>query len=182
MNYYKNKEYIPDILLAFYVNDNENQEKFKQYMIYKFLANGYSISLKHLMTYHDFDVIFHELESKIKNPYLLAKLYAGSHKIDKLWSLLNKDYNQNYLYEYVEELKDEYQDKLYKIFIDHFYETLKEGKSREVYRKAVKDIKAIYKLNDGNQLVESIIEDLKNSEYRKCIALFDEIKKAYEVI
>ena len=182
MNYFKNKEYIPDILLAFYVNDEENQEKFKQYMIYKFLANGDLISLKHLMTYHDFDEIFHELESKIKKPYLLAKLYASSHKIDKLWSLLNKDYNQNYLYKYVEELKDEYQDKLYKTFIDHFYETLKGGKSREVYRKAVEDIKAIYKLNDGNQLVDSIIEDLKNSEYKKCVALFDEIKKAYEVI
>lgn len=181
-NYFKNKEYIPDILLAFYVNDKNNQEKFKQYMIYKFLANGDSISLRYLMTCHDFYKIFDELESKMKNPYLLAKLYAGSHKIDKLWSLLNKDYNQNYLYEYVEELKDEYQDKLYEIFINHFYETLKEGKSREVYRKAVKDIKVIYKLNDGHQLVDGIIEDLKNSNYKKCVALFDEIKKAYEVI
>ena len=52
-----------------------------------------------------------------------------------------------------------------------------EGKSREVYHKASKYITAILKLNKGSELVEKILIDLKNSDYQKRSALFDEINK-----
>ena len=73
-------------------------------------------------------------------------------------------------------LKDKYNDELYNHFIEEFYTILKEGKSREIYHKASKYIWAIRQLNDGEELVNEIIINLKKSEYQKCSALFDEIK------
>ncbi len=78
----------------------------------------------------------------------------------------------------VEILKDKYNDELYSHFIDEFYNILKEGKSRENYHKASKYICAIFKLNNGKELVEKIVIDLRKSNYQKCSALFDEINNA----
>lgn len=60
---------------------------------------------------------------------------------------------------------------------EKFYEILKEGKNREVYHRASVYIAAISKLDDGKTLVNKIIANLKISDYQKCLALFDEIKK-----
>lgn len=54
---------------------------------------------------------------------------------------------------------------------------MKEGKSRETYHKASKYISAISKLNNGKELVEKIVMDLRKLDYQKCSALFDEIDK-----
>ena len=50
-------------------------------------------------------------------------------------------------------------------------------KSRSNYKKAVTYIEAISKLNDGKRFVNELIKELRNSEYYKRIALFDEINK-----
>lgn len=74
-------------------------------------------------------------------------------------------------------LKDNYNNELLKYFKERFYEVLSEEKSRDNYRKAVVYIEALYKLNDGKRIVDELIRHLKNSEYSKRIALFDEIHK-----
>ena len=118
------------------------------------------------------------IENKTKNIFLLIKLYRFYNKIDKLWNLLN---NSNYSYlliDNIDLLKNKYNDDLYNYFVNEFYEILKEAKSRVVYQKASKYIKAISKLNYGNNFVDNIISNLKQSEYQKCSALFDEIDQA----
>lgn len=46
-----------------------------------------------------------------------------------------------------------------------------------MYHRASVYIAAISKLDDGKTLVNKIIANLKISDYQKCLALFDEIKK-----
>ena len=78
----------------------------------------------------------------------------------------------------VEFLKDNYNDELLKYFKERFYEVVAIEKSRDNYKKAATYIGAIYKLNDGERLVNELINELKSSEYSKRIALFDEINNA----
>ena len=116
-------------------------------------------------------------ENKTKDIFLLIKLYKHYDKKEKLWNIL---INSNYRYlllDNIEILKDKYNQELYAHFISEFYNILKLGKSRDIYNKASKYINAISKLNNGNELVEEILIDLKNSDYQKCSALFDEINK-----
>ena len=108
-------------------------------------------------------------------PSLYRKFYE---KQEKLWNLLIDSNYRYLLLDNIEILKGKYNDKLYDHFIDEFYNILKQGKSRDIYNKASKYISAISKLNNGNELVEKIKIDLRNSDYQKCSALFDEINKA----
>ena len=88
--------------------------------------------------------------------------------------------NENYKYlliDNIDLLKNKYNEDLYNYFVNEFYNILKEDKNRVVYHKAAKYIKAISKLNCGNNLVDNIISNLKQSEYQKCSALFDEINQ-----
>ena len=86
--------------------------------------------------------------------------------------------NSNYSYlliNNIDLLKNKYNNELYNYFVNEFYNILKEAKSRVVYHKASKYIKAISKLNNGSNLVDNVIINLRQSEYQKCSALFDEI-------
>ena len=97
---------------------------------------------------------------------------------EELFELLfNKD-NEYRLMANIEFLKDNYNNQLLKYFKERFYEVVAVEKSRGNYRKAATYVKAINKLNDGEKLVNELISELKNSEYAKRIALFDEIDKA----
>ena len=69
-------------------------------------------------------------------------------------------------------------DELLKYFKERFYEVVAIEKSRDNYKKAATYIGTIYKLNDGERLVNELINELKSSEYSKRIALFDEINNA----
>lgn len=75
-------------------------------------------------------------------------------------------------------LKSKYNNELFNYFKQEFYNILNNGKSRDVYNKASVYINAISRLNDGYKLVEDIVIELKKSNYQKCSALFDEIKKS----
>lgn len=78
----------------------------------------------------------------------------------------------------IETLKDTYNNELSKYLKERFYEVVAVEKSRDNYRRASSYVEAINKLNDGEKMVNRLIEELKNSEYSKRTALFDEIKKA----
>ena len=120
------------------------------------------------------------IECKTKDVHLLRKLYNYFGEDVKLWNLLKNTNYEYMLLDNISLLKDKYNDELYNHFIEEFYTILKEGKSREIYHKASKYIWAIRQLNDGEELVNEIIINLKKSEYQKCSALFDEIKMTLE--
>ena len=178
-NYFKNKVYIPEVLYRFvWVTEHENKEINISYYLYNYLCLGHTEYLKILSLNLSSQEIIKLIESKTKDPFLLINLYKFYNKIDKLWNILQ---NSNYKYlllDNIDLLKNKYNDDLYNNFVSEFYNILKEDKNREVYHKASKYIKAISKLNDGDNLVDNIISNLKQSEYQKCSALFDEIAKA----
>ncbi|MGM9881542.1 MAG: SWIM zinc finger domain-containing protein [Bacilli bacterium] len=178
-NYFKNKMYIPDVLYRFVmVTDFENDDINTNYYLYSYLCLGRIEYLDILGHYLTENKIISIIENKTKDIFLLVKLYKFYEKQEKLWNLLIDSNYRYLLLDNIEILKDKYNDKLYAYFIDEFYNILNEGKSRENYHKASKYISAISKLNNGNELVEKNLIDLKNSDYQKCSALFDEINKA----
>lgn len=180
-NYFKNKMYIPDILYRFsYIDDYENNEITITHYLYSFLCLGQIEYLDILSHYLDKNKIVLEIETMTKDVFLLMKLYKYFNMYDKLWDLLVNSSYKYLLIDNVEVLKEKYSKDLYNYFIEQFYEILKEDKKREIYKKASKYIKAISKLNDGEQLVNQILCDLRESDYQKCYTLFDEINIALE--
>ncbi len=178
-NYFKNKMYIPNVLYRFVmVTDFENNDINKNYYLYSYLCLGHVEYLDILGYYLTADEIIKIVENKTKDIFLLVKLYKFYDKKEKLWNLLIDSNYKYLLLDNIEILKGKYNDALYNHFIDEFYNILKDGKNRETYHKASKYISAISKLNNGNDLIEKIVIDLKNSDYQKCSALFDEINKS----
>lgn len=178
-NYFKNKMYIPDVLYRFVsITDHENKDININHYLYSYLCLCHTEYLDILGYYLTEDKIISTIESKTKDILLLVKLYKFYDKKEKLWNLL---INSNYRYlllDNIEILKDKYNDELYNHFINEFYNILKEGKSRDIYHKSSKYIEAISKLNNGEELAERIVTDLKGSAYQKCSALFDEINNS----
>lgn len=182
-NYFKNKMYIPEVLYRFVrITDFENDDILKNFNLYSFLCLGNVEYLDSLKYYLKEEKIITNIETKTKDIFLLIKLYRFYNKEEKLWNLL---INSNYRYlllDNIDILKDKYNDELYTHFINEFYNILKEGKKRDIYQKASKNIKAILQLNDGQKLVEDILKDLRKSDYERCTALFEEINKAIKII
>ena len=112
-----------------------------------------------------------------KDVITLEKIYIFLDNKEELFKLLFKKENEYRLMANIELLKNNYNNELLKYFKERFYEVLAQEKSRENYRKAAIYIDALYKLNDGKRIVDELIKELKNSEYSKRIALFDEINK-----
>lgn len=178
-NHLKNKMYIPDVLYGFVnITDHENNDVNMNFYLYSYLCLGHVEYLDFLSYSLSKEKIINIIENKTKDISLLVKLYKHYDENEKLWNIL---FNGNYRYlllDNIEILKDKYSEKLYNHFISEFYNILKLGKSRDIYNKASKYINAISKLNNGNEFVEEILIDLKNSDYQKCSALFDEINKS----
>lgn len=180
-NYFKNKMYIPEVLYYFVSKTNhENKEININHYLYSYLCLGHKEYLDILSYDLDKDTIIKMIECKTKDVHLLRKLYNYFGEDVKLWNLLKNTNYEYMLLDNISLLKDKYNDELYNHFIEEFYTILKEGKSREIYHKASKYIWAIRQLNDGEELVNEIIINLKKSEYQKCSALFDEIKMTLE--
>lgn len=178
-NYFKNKMYIPDVLYRFVmITDFENKEISLVHELYSFLCLGHIEYLKILSYSLSEEEVIDLIENKTKDVFLLVKLYKFYENQEKLWNLLIDSNYRYLLLDNIEILKDKYNDVLYSHCIDEFYNILKKGKSRENYRKASKYICAIFKLNNGKELVEKTVMDLRKSDYQKCSALFDEINKA----
>lgn len=178
-NYYKNKMYIPEVLFRFYYLTNSNDEDMNfNHNLYSFLCLGRVEYLRYLAYDLKNEEIIKIVEAKTKNQNLLIKLYNYFNEDKKLYDLISNSEQKYLLLQYIELLKDNYSNELYKYFINEFYETLKIDKKREIYNKAAKYLGAISKLKDGEKLINNIINGLKQSDYKKCNALFEEINNA----
>ena len=60
-------------------------------------------------------------------------------------------------------------------FKKRFYEILSMGDGRKTYAEAARFVEGMFKLNNGTEITEMFIKELKNSLYAKRTALFDEI-------
>lgn len=180
-DYVKHREFIPDILYYFldFIDYEDKNMKITHYL-YSYLCLKDVMYLKILNMDLSKNEIISMIENKTKDITLLTQLYAFFDEKSKLWNLLNNSKYQYKLIDNIDVLKDKYNKELYNYFINEFYDTLKEGKNRDVYHEASKYLKAISKLNDGQEYISNIINDLKNSDYQKCVALFDEINKALD--
>lgn len=177
-NYLKNKEYIPDVLGIFSIFDPDNIEKMKIEYLYSFICLENYNYLNLISNECSEEEVLSFVESKTKNINVLTMLYRFYNKIDEIWNLYIKNENNYLLINNIDILKVKYNTDLYNCFKKEFYNTLSNGKNREIYYLACKYISAINELNNGDKYINNIIKDLEKSEYSKCKALFEEIEKA----
>lgn len=171
-----NKEYIAKIYYNFYLRLLDD-EIYNQYCYYDFLYNKDFSNLISLKKTERFEYYINKMIKNTKDIITLEKIYIFLDNKEELFKLLYKKENEYRLMANIELLKNNYNNELLKYFKERFYEVLAQEKSRENYRKAAIYIDALYKLNDGKRIVDELIKELKNSEYSKRIALFDEINK-----
>lgn len=175
---YLNKEYIAKIYYNFYLILLDD-EIYNQYCYYDFLYNKDLSNLISLKKTERFEYYINKMIKNTKDVITLEKIYIFLDNKEELFKLLFKKENEYRLMANIDLLKDNYNNELLKYFKERFYEVLAEEKSRQNYKKATTYIGALYKLNDGEKIVNELINELKNSEYSKRIALFDEIHKVF---
>ena len=115
----------------------------------------------------------------------LKVIYKYLERNEELFILLmeEKEDNDDELIENIDLFKEKHHDELKRYFISSFYEIIEENKSREIYKYATKYIEGLLKLDDGDEIVNNLIKDLKNNnQYNKRKALFDEINKVINKI
>lgn len=171
---YVNKEYISKIYSRFYLILLDDKI-YNKYIYYDFLYSKDMSNLVSLKNSSEFDYYINKILQSSKDVILLEKTYIFLDYKEELYKLLcNKD-NEYRLMINIEFLKDDYNNQLLKYLKNRFYEVVALEKSRDNYKKAAKYVEAIYKLNDGAKKVNGLVIELKNSEYSKRTALFDEI-------
>lgn len=173
---YINKEYIAKIYYSFYLDLLDN-EIYNKYLYYDFLYSKDISDLIKLKNTPKFDYYINKMLQNTKDVITLEKIYLFLDDKEELFKLLFKQENEYRLMANIENLKDKYNDNLLKYLKNRFYEVVEIEKSRSNYKKAVTYVEAISKLNNGERLVKELINELRNSEYSKRIALFDEIDK-----
>ena len=174
---YINKEKIAGIFYKFYLKELDD-EMYDEYSYYSFLNSKELWILKELSKSENFDFYINKIIKNCKDIITMERLYIFLGDIEKLFNLLYKKENEYRLISNVEFLKDKYGIELEKYFKTRFYDTLSEEKSRENYKRACVFVTAMKKLNEGEKIVNSLVRNLKESEYANRPALFDEINKA----
>lgn len=173
---YINKEYIAKIYYNFYL-ELLDDAIYNKYLYYDFLYSKDISDLISLKSTSEFDYYMNKMLQNVKDVITLEKIYLFLDDKEKLFKLLFKQENEYRLMANIENLKDKYNDKLLKYLKNRFYEVVEIEKNRSNYKKAATYVEAISKLNDGKRFVNELINELRNSEYSKRIALFDEINK-----
>ena len=173
---YINKEYIAKIYYNFYL-ELLDDAIYNKHLYYDFLYSKDISNLINLKSTSEFDYYINKMLQNVKDVITLEKIYLFLDDKEKLFKLLFKQENEYRLMVNIENLKDKYNDKLLKYLKNRFYEVVAIEKSRSNYKKAATYVEAISKLNDGKRFTNELINELRNSEYSKRIALFDEINK-----
>ena len=173
---YLNKEYIAKIYYYFYLRLLDDKI-YNKYLYYDFLYSKDVSNLIKLKNTPEFDYYINKILESSKDIITLEKVYIFLDSKEELFRLLLNSNNEYRLMANIEFLKDNYNNQLLKYLKERFYEVVAIEKSRDNYKKAVTYVGAIYKLNDGEKRVNELISELKNSQYSKRIALFDEINK-----
>lgn len=173
---YVNQEHISKIYYRFYLRLSR-EDVYNQYLYYSFL---YSKNVKYLLSLKNssnYDYYINKLINNTENIIALEKIYLFLNKKDELLKLLLKKENEYRLIYNINYLKNDYNEEILKYLKMRFYEVVEEGKTRENYKKASNYIKEMSMLYNGKELVNSFIDELKESKYSKRTALFDEISK-----
>ena len=173
---YINKEHIAKIYYNFYL-ELLDDEIYNKYLYYDFLYSKDISNLITLKSTSEFDYYINKMLQNVKDVIILEKIYLFLDDKEKLFKLLFKQENEYRLMANIENLKDKYNNKLLKYLKNRFYELVAIEKSRSNYKKAATYVEAISRLNDGKRFTNELIDELRNSEYSKRIALFDEINK-----
>ena len=92
-----------------------------------------------------------------------------------MFTLVYDKKDDHHLLANIDVLKDKYGDELNEYFKKRFYEILSMGDGRKTYAEAARFVEGMFKLNNGTEITEMFIKELKNSLYAKRTALFDEI-------
>ena len=173
---YINKEHIAKVYYNFYLLLLDNRI-YNKYLYYNFLYTKDESNLIKLKNTSEFDYYISEILQSCKDIITLEKIYIFLDCKEELYKLLFNKENEYRLMANVEFLKDNYNNQLLKYLKERFYEVVAVEKSRDNYKKAATYVESIYKLNDGEKRVNELIGELKNSQYSKRIALFNEINK-----
>ena len=173
---YINKEYIAKIYYKFYI-ELLDEEIYNQYLYYDFLYSKDINDLIKLKNKSKLDYYLNKMLENTKDIITLEKIYLFLDDKEKLFKLLFNQDNEYSLMANIENLKDKYNDELLQYLKKRFYEVVAIEKSRSNYKKAATYVEAISRLNDGKRFTNELINELRNSEYSKRIALFDEINK-----
>ena len=167
--------YIPQLFLRFAQRLIHNEEAYKEFLYLDFLYNANLNSLRSLRNYPDFDDYYKRILANTKETYQLVPLLREMGDVDALYMRLYDKKNDHYLLANIDVLKDKYGDELNEYFKKRFYEILLMREGRKTYVEAARFVEGMFKLNNGTEITELLIKELKNSPYAKRTALFDEI-------
>lgn len=181
------KQNIAEIILKFdFLKSTEtdeyglDDEKLLDSLFWDFVFNGNERAIETLLRISDEhrDEYIDKAFKLIKNKPIRASLYRI---LDMKAEFFDEFFTEGEDYLLIcnaDWLGEKYSKKLYKHFHKQFYEKLKLGKGREVYREAARYAVGIYKMDNDRVWYEEFIRELENSVYKKHTALFDEIQKA----
>ena len=155
-----------------------NKEDEELSYFYGFIYNHNLIDLDELVEYADFQEKYYERILKAGNPYTTIQLYAKLQKKKELYEYLVSCNNYDGLRFYASFLDECYHKELLKLFKEKAYERLQFANNRKEYAQVALYVRAIEDLNNGRELVEEFIDELKaDDRFRKRSALFDEIRQ-----
>lgn len=167
--------FIPLLFLRLAKRLLHKEEAFKEFLYLDFLYNTNLDSLRSLKNYPDFDDYYKRILSNMKETYQLVPLFREMGDIDALFWRLYDEKDDHHLLVNVDVLKDKYNIELSHYFKDRFYEILVTGNGRKTYAEAARFVEGLLRLNNGTEITELFIKELRNSIYSRKTALFDEI-------
>lgn len=172
--YIVDKGYVAKIFFYFYMKEQKH-EMYDDCVYYSFLYTKDISYLKLLKKSENFNNYIDRIINDYEDLITIEKVYVFLNKKEELFNLLCENGNEYRLIENIDFLKDDYNDELYKLFKTRFFDILETEKSRDNYKRASVFISAINTLNNGKELVNEIISQLKKSKYSNRPALFEEI-------
>lgn len=173
---YINNEYIAKVYFWFYLKKLDDKI-YNKFLYHDFLHSKDYYDLIKLKNTSEFDFYIDKMLKNVKDIITLERIYLFIDDKKNLFKLLYNQENEYRLMANIENLKDEYNDELLNFLKESFYKVVSCEKNRENYKRAANYVEAMSRLNDGEKYVNDLINELKNSEYSKRIALFDELNK-----
>lgn len=171
---YLNKECISNIYYKFYLKILDDKI-YNKSIYYGYLYSKDIGYLRILKSTDEFEYYINYIINNEKDIIVLERIYLFLNDKKSLFNLLFNKKNECRLMDNIEFLKDEYYDKLSDYLKKRFYEVVEIERNRGNYIRAVRYIAAMKKLDNGEKMIDELIEELKESKYSKRTALFDEI-------
>ena len=172
-----NKQNIPFLLKEFYAQI-QDQEIMQECYLYEFVNNCDTEMLRHMDEEGCLDSFVPRIEKMTKSLKHLVTLYKYIGSTEKLFNLLMTKGSTEELIRNTEFLREKYELELKNYYTLGFYENLTGEKNRKIYHNAARFLTGLAKLKQGGLYIDTIIADLRESQYAKCHALFDEINIA----